>query len=136
MEFLLSVAKELLVLPLWALVQAPLLRWAARFAKTAPVSFKAAFMLGLITGAVTLAIALACYPLYWVMPETATDVLSLAAGLAASVWLYGYFLRNEAGQSVGLARGFVTFILQTLMVFAVLVVISAIAALVLYMVRA
>jgi hypothetical protein len=129
MELLLSIGKELLALPVWALIQAPFIRWAARFAKTAPVSFRAAIMLGLITGAVTLAISLALYPAYWLLPVEVVDGLSLAAGLAAAAWLYGYFLRDETGHSAGIARGFVTLILEMLMLFGALVVVSVLGVL-------
>lgn len=127
MEFLLSLGLAILGVPIGAFLQAPFVRFAARLAKTAPVSFRAAFMLGLITGAAMLAISLVLYPFNWVIGEDAADGLSSLACLVAGVWLYGYFLRDEAGNSVGIKRGFVAFALGALMVFGAILVLSVLS---------
>ncbi len=85
-------------------------------------------MLGLITGAAMLAISLVLYPFNWVIGEDAADGLSSSACLVAGVWLYGYFLRDEGGNSVGIKRGFVVFALSALMVFGALVLVSVLGA--------
>ncbi len=128
MEFLCALGIAIVGVPIGALLQAPFVRLAARVAKTAPVSFRAAFMLGLITGAAMLAISLVLYPFNWVIGEGAADGLSSAACTAAGVWLYGYFLRDEAGNSVGIKRGFVAFALGALMVFGALLLVDVLSA--------
>ncbi len=131
MEFLLSLGIAIVGVPVGALLQAPFVRVAARVAKTAPLSLKAAFMLGLITGAAMLVISLVLYPLNWVIGEDAADALSSVACTAAGVWLFGYFLRDEAGNSVGVKRGFVAFVLGALMFFGALLLVSVLGAIIL-----
>jgi hypothetical protein len=63
MEFILTLGKGILTIPVWALIQSPFLRWSAKLTKVSSVSFRAAFTLGLITGAVSLAVSLVLYPL-------------------------------------------------------------------------
>ncbi len=129
MEFILSLGKAILAVPISAIIGAPLISFSARIAKTAPVSLKAAVMLGLITGAVTLSISVVLYPLYWLIGSNAAEGLSLAACTAAAVWLFGYFLRDSAGNSIGIWRGLVVFAIQSLMLIGVIVLIGILIAL-------
>jgi hypothetical protein len=105
MEFILSLGKEILLVPVWALIQSPFLRWSAKLTKASSVSIRAAFTLGLITGAASLIVSLMLYPLYELIGDPFAKAISLLVVLGATVWLYGYFLRGEAGNSIGLWRG-------------------------------
>ena len=119
MEFVLALGKGILVVPVWALIQSPFLRWSAKLTKASNVSFRAAFTLGLITGVASLVVSLVLYPLYWMIGDQFAAGISGLAGVAATTWLYGYFLRSETGNSVGLWGGVKVFAVE-IVVFSVL----------------
>jgi len=135
MELLLSIGKEILLVPLWALIQSPFLRFSARLAKTSNVSIKAAFMLGLITIAASFLVSLVFFLLSELIGDRVAEGLSLITAIAATVWLYGYFLRGESGASVGMWRGFIVFALQVLLLLGVLLAVAVFAVLVLNVLR-
>ena len=120
MEFILTLGKGILTVPVWALIQSPFLRWSAKLTKVSSVSFGAAFILGLITGAVSLAVSLVLYPLYGVIGDPLAEGISWLAVLAATTWLYGYFLRGASGNSVGLWGGVKVFSVQIVVFSALL----------------
>lgn len=130
MEFILSLGKEILLVPVWALIQSPFLRWSVKLTKTSSVSIRAAFTLGLITGAASLIVSLVLYPLYELIGDPFAKGISLLVVAAATIWLYGYFLRGEAGNSIGLWRGVkvlaveIVLLLAFLFAFAYLVVLA------------
>ena len=113
MEFILSLGKGILMVPVWALIQSPFLRWSAKLTNVSNVSFRAAFTLGLITGAVSFALSLVLYPLYALIGARLAEGISWLAVVAATTWLYGYLLRGEAGDSVGLWGGTKVFAVET-----------------------
>jgi hypothetical protein len=123
MEDLVAFGKELLLVPIWALIQAPALRLAVKLNKASSISLKAAFMLGLIISAASLVIFLVIYPLngLGIINDPVADGLSLSATIGATVWLYGYFLRSEMGDSIGALRGLIVFALQILLFLGVIV---------------
>lgn len=120
MEFILSLGKGILTIPAWALIQSPFLRWSAKLTNVSNVSFRAAFTLGLITGAVSLAVSLVLYPLYGVIGDPFAEGISWLAVVAATTWLYGYFLRSETGNSVGLWGGVKVFAVEIVVFSALL----------------
>lgn len=120
MEFILALGKGILTIPVWALIQSPVLRWSAKLTKVSSVSFAGAFTLGLITGAASLAVSLVLYPLYGVIADSFAEGISWLAVLAATTWLYGYFLRSESGNSVGMWGGVKVFSVQIVVFSALL----------------
>lgn len=64
MEFLFFLGKQILLVPLWALIHSPFLRWSVKLNKVPSVSLQAAFTLGLVTAAAFLIVSLLLYPLY------------------------------------------------------------------------
>jgi hypothetical protein len=135
MEFIFSIGKEILLVPVWALIQSPFLRWGAKLARTANVSLKAAFMLGLITSVASFPIALLFYLLSDLIGEQIAEGLAYVAVIIATVWLYGYFLRNEAGASIGIRRGFIVFSLEVLVLLGALLAVGLFVTLVLTVLR-
>lgn len=120
MEFILSLGKGILTIPVWALIQSPFLRWSAKLTKVSSVSFRAAFTLGLITGAASLAVSLVLYPLYGMIREPFAEGISWLAVVGVTTWLYGYFLRSETGNSVGLWGGIKVFAVEIVVFSALL----------------
>ena len=112
MEFVLSLGKQILLVPVWALIHSPFLRWSAKLTKIPSVSIRAAFTLGLITGAASLIVSLLLYPLYVLIEDPFADGISWLVVAVATVWLYGYFLRGEADNSIGLWRGVKVFTIE------------------------
>lgn len=135
MEFIFSLGKELLSLLVWTIIQTPFLRLSARLAKTADISLKAAFVLSLITSAASFLVSLIFYLLSELIGEHVAEGLSLVMALIVTVWLYGYFLRGEAGTSIGMRRGFIVFSLEVLMMLGVLLAAGLFFALVLVVLR-
>ena len=130
MDFIFSLGKELLLLLVWALIQAPFLRLSARLTKTSNVTLKAAFTLGLIVSAAATIVSLVLYPLHMLIGDRAAESLSFIAAIATTVWLFGYFLRGENGSSIGMWRGCIVFGLTVLLLFAVGIVVALLAVLV------
>lgn len=130
MEFILALGKEVLLVPVWALIQSPFLRWSAKLTKASSVSIRAAFTLGLITGAASLIASFFLYPLYALIGDPFAKGISLLIVLAATVWLYGYFLRGEAGNSIGLWRGIKVFTVEIVLLLAFLLAFAFLVVLV------
>ncbi len=135
MEFIFSLGKEIFLVPFWALIQSPFLRFSARLAKASEISLKAAFVLGLITSVASFFVSLVFYLLSGLIGERVAEGLSLMTALIATVWLYGYFLRAEAGTSIGMWRGFIVFALEVLMLLGVLLAAALFLVLVLGVLR-
>jgi hypothetical protein len=105
MEGLLQTLKAILLLPVGALLYMPFLRLAARFLDLKRLSFGAAFMLGLILGAVLLIADLVIGP--FIAGNTAAAFgISAFLSLAISTAVCGYFLTTVDGRSAGLLKGF------------------------------
>ena len=130
MEFIHSLGKELLLLLAWTLIQSPFLRLSARLTKTSNVSLRAAFTLGLIISAAATIVSLILYPLYTLIGDRAAESLSFIAAIATTIWLIGYFLRGENGNSIGIWRGCIVFGLTVLLLFGIGIVIALLAVLV------
>lgn len=134
MEFLFFLGKQILLVPLWALMHSPFLRWSVKLNKVPSVSLQAAFTLGLVTAAASLIVSLLLYPLYVLIETPLADGISWVVVVSATIWLYGYFLRGEAGSSIGLWRGGKVFAVELVLFLAFLfsfayVVVLAVSAL-------
>jgi hypothetical protein len=127
MEGLLHTLKSVLLLPVGALLYLPFLRLAARFMALKRLSFGAAFMLGLILGAVLLFADLVISPL--IPGETLTIIIVLTAlSLAISSAVCGYLVTTIDGRSVGLLKGFYfTLISQVLAAVAFMIIAGLLA---------
>lgn len=119
MEFILYLGKGILSIPIWALIQSPFLRWSVKLAKASSISIRAAFLLGLISGAATLIVSLILYPFYELIGEPYATSIYFAVTVSISAWLYGYFLRGEAGNSIGIWRGFIVFAIEIVLFLAI-----------------
>jgi hypothetical protein len=127
MEDLLHTLKSVLLLPVGALLYLPFLRLAARFMALKRLSFGAAFMLGLVLGAVLLLAGLVIDPLF---PEQTlvTIVVLTALSLAISSAVCGYLVSTVDGRSVGLVKGFYfTLISQVLFAVAFMIIAGLLA---------
>ena len=123
MEYIYEFGKEVLLVPVWALIQSPFIRMSAKFAAASTMSLRGAFMLGLITGAAALVIWLLTLPLYWLAGDSVGYGIALIAVSFATVWLYGYFIRSEGGKPIGLLRGLLVIALEALMLLGVVIVV-------------
>ena len=104
MDSLLQTLKSVLLLPVGALLYLPFLRLTARWMALKRLSPGAAFMLGLILGAVLWVADLVISP--FIPDETlATVVVTFAVSLAISAAVCGYLVTNIEGRSVGLVKG-------------------------------
>jgi hypothetical protein len=122
MEGILQTLKSVLLLPVGALLYLPFLRLAARFMAFKRLSFGAAFMLGLILGAVLLLADLVISPF---VPDRTlvTTVVLVGLSLAISSAVCGYLVTNIEGRSVGLLKGFYfTLISQALFAVALMII--------------
>jgi hypothetical protein len=120
MEYIYEIGREVLLVPVWALIQSPFIRMSAKVAATSAVSLRGAFMLGLITGTAALVISLLSVPLYGLIGDSVATVFAWMAAIFATVWLYGYFLRGEGDKSIGFWRGALVFALGIVMLAAVM----------------
>lgn len=122
MEGLLQTLKSVLLLPVGALLYLPFLRLAARFMAVKRLSFGAAFMLGLILGAVFLVADLLISPLVPDQPPIAT-VVSVGLSLVVSSAVCGYLVTTSDGRSAGLLKGFYfTLVSQALFAVALMII--------------
>ena len=96
--------KGILLLPVGALLFLPFLLLASRLMAVRRLSFGAAFLLGLILGAVMLVMDLLTAPL---VPDSAAGIVVwFAASLAFSTAICGYLITTVEGRSVGALKGF------------------------------
>lgn len=130
MEYVFAFAKALLLLVFWILVQAPFIRWSARVVKIAPVSTRAAIMLGIIISAAGIVSTFVSFLMsFWIPPDLRYGQSYLTV-LAVTAGLFGYYLRDREGQSIGFWRGAAVFTLSITMMFGVLLVVAAVLTLV------
>lgn len=130
MEYVFWFAKVLLLLVFWILVQAPFVRWAAKLTRIAPVSTRAAIMLGIIISAAGVVSTFISFLMsFWIPPDLRYGQSYLTV-LAVTAGLFGYYLRDREGQSIGFWRGAAVFMLSITMMFGVLVVVAVLLTLV------
>lgn len=119
MEFILYLGKGILSIPIWALIQSPFLRWSVKLAKASSISIRAAFLLGLISGAATLIVSLILYQFYELIGEPYAKIIYFVVAVIITAWLYGYFLRDDADNSIGIWRGFIVFAIEIVLFLAI-----------------
>lgn len=127
METLLSLLKPIVLLPVWALIESPFVRLGARIVIGRRLSFRAAFMLGLITGAALIVASLVLWPVFANVGDTAQRVVSVAAALVLSTALYGYFLTDVEGRSVGYVKGGLVVVLSSFLFVVALLALALVA---------
>lgn len=112
-EFLFSLVKSIVMLPLVALFEAPFLRLSARVVTSNRLTFGATYMLALIIGAVSIAAGLVMWPISAHLGSRAEAVVSLAAAFSIGGWLCGYFVTTPDGRSAGFAKGVLVVLLAS-----------------------
>lgn len=129
MDFLISLGKSILLLPIGALLEVPFIQLGARILIKRRLSFGAAYMMALISGGALLVAHAVLYPVRVNLGETAQAALSLAVALALASGLYGYFLTSEDGRSVGYLKGMGVVLLSSALFGAVLLVVALVIVL-------
>jgi hypothetical protein len=121
-DSLLQTLKSALFLPVGALLYLPFLRLTARWMALKRLSPGAAFMLGLVLGAVFLVADLVISP--FIPSESfVTIVFTFALSLAISSAVCGYLVTTIEGRSVGLLKGlYFTLMSQALFTVALFVI--------------
>ena len=105
MEYITSLLKALVVLPVGALIEAPFILLGARVVLRRRPSFGAAYILALITGVALILASIVLWPILASVNEVAGSVISIVASLLVPTIAYGYLLTNEQGASVGYVKG-------------------------------
>jgi hypothetical protein len=124
MDFLISLGKSILLLPIGALLEAPFIQLGNRILIKKKLSFGAAFMMALISGGALIVVHAALYPILVNLGDAGQSALSLAVALGLASGLYGYFLTDEQGRSIGYAKGLGVVLLSSAMFGAVLLVVA------------
>jgi hypothetical protein len=125
MEFATALFKAIIFLPVWALVESPLIQLSARIVIPRRISFKAAFMLALISGGALIVVGVLLWPMSSNLGDIAETAVSLTVTLAVSSWVFGYFLTNSEGRSIGILKGGLVVLLSAILFAAILIVIAA-----------
>jgi hypothetical protein len=124
MEFLISLGKSILLLPIGALLEVPFIQLGNRILIKKKLSFGAAFMMALISGGALIVVHAVLYPVLVNLGEAGQSALSLAVALALASGLYGYFLTDEAGRSIGYLKGLGVVLLSSALFGAMLLVVA------------
>lgn len=124
MDFLISLGKSILLLPIGALLEVPFIQLGARILIKRRLSFGAAYMMALISGGALIVAHAALYPVLSSLGETGQSALSLAVALGLASGLYGYFVTNEEGRSIGYLKGLGLVLLSSALFGAVLLVVA------------
>lgn len=130
MEWVWAFVKTTLFIPIIALPDAYATRLCSRFVKMRRPSFKAAYMLSLMTGAVLLVLTFLVWPL---LPEKESWVESLASFVITfgiTAWLSGYYFTTEEGKSIGFLKGAQLTLFTGAVLFLALLVVAGIIVLV------
>ena len=123
MEFLISLGKSILLLPIGALLETPFIQLGSRILIKKKLSFGAAFMMALISGGALIVVHAALYPVLVNLGDAGQNALSLAVALGLASGLYGYFLTDEQGRSIGYLKGLGVVLLSSALFGAVLLVV-------------
>jgi hypothetical protein len=119
-----SILKAIVLWPLLALVDVPFVRLGARILKVRRPKFGATYLLVLIAGA---AMFLANLVLSLVLPPAgsiAALVVTILAAILVYGWVFGYFLTDNDGLSIGYWKGTQVFLLASALFAALLVAIA------------
>lgn len=121
MEFLTSLLKALVLLPVWALVESPFIQLSTRIVVPRRLSFRAAYMLALLSGGALILANVILWPVFANVGDLAGTAISATVALALSTAIYGYFLTNAEGKSVGYLKGGLVVLVSVLLASAALV---------------
>ena len=91
-DFLVSLGKSILLLPIGALLEVPFIMLGVRILVKKRLSFGAAYLMALISGLALIAAHAALYPVLGALGNTGQAALSLGVALAVASGLYGYFI--------------------------------------------
>ncbi|HUQ26868.1 MAG TPA: hypothetical protein VM140_14480 [Burkholderiales bacterium] len=130
MDFLLSLGKSLLLLPIGALLEVPFIQLGSRILVKKRLTFGAAYMMALISGGALIIVHAALYPVLSELGETGQTALSLVVALGLASGLYGYFLTDEEGRSIGYLKGLGVVLLSSALFGAVLLLIALVVVLI------
>ena len=124
MDFLISLGKSILLLPIGALLEVPFIQLGNRILVKKKLSFGAAFMMALISGGALIVVHAALYPILVNLGDTGQNALSLVVALALASGLYGYFLTDAEGRSIGYLKGLGVVLLSSALFGAVLLLVA------------
>lgn len=113
MELFVSALKSLAMLPVFALLEVPFIRISASIVLSRRLSFGASYLMALIAGSALLAANVVLWPVYAQLSKPAEAALTFSMTLALAGWLYGYFLTNAEGRSVGMLKGILVVLLSS-----------------------
>jgi hypothetical protein len=119
-----SILKAIVLWPLVALVDVPFVQLGARILKVRRPTFGATYLLVLIAGAATF---LANLILSVVLPPAdsiAALVVTILAAVLVYGWVFGYFLTDNDGLSIGYWKGTQVFLLASALFAALIVAIA------------
>lgn len=126
MDFLISLGKSILLLPIGALLEVPFIQLGNRIMIKKRLSFGAAYMMALISGGALIVAHAALYPVLVSLGETGQSALSLAVALSLASGLYGYFLTDAEGRSIGYLKGLGVLLLSSALFGTVLLVVAVV----------
>ncbi|MEA3192881.1 MAG: hypothetical protein QOD26_1214 [Betaproteobacteria bacterium] len=130
MDFLISMGKSILLLPIGALLEVPFIQLGNRILVKKQLSFGAAYLMALISGGALIIVHAALFPVLNSLGETGQTALSLGAALGIASGLYGYFLTDEEGRSIGYLKGLGVVLLSSALFGAVLLVVTLVIVIV------
>ena len=130
MDFLISLGKSFLILPIGALLEVPFIMLGVRILVKKRLSFGAAYMMALISGVALILAHAALYPVLSNLGQAGQAGLSLGMALAVASGLYGYFITNVEGRSIGYLRGGAVVLLSSALFGAVLLAVALVVVLV------
>jgi hypothetical protein len=124
LDFLVSLGKSILLLPIGALLEVPFIMLGVRILVKKRLSFGAAYLMALISGVALIAAHAALYPVLGALGESGQAALSLGVALAVASALYGYFITDAEGRSVGYLKGMGVVLISSALFGAVLLVVA------------
>lgn len=130
MEFLISLGKSILLLPIGALLEVPFIQLGNRILIRKRLTFGAAYMMALISGGALLVAHAVIYPVLVSLGDAGQAALSLAVALTVASGLYGYFLTDAEGRSIGYLKGMGVVLLSSALFGAALLIIALVVVLV------
>jgi hypothetical protein len=125
-DFLVSLGKSFLLLPIGALLEVPFIQLGVRILVKKRLSFGAAYVMALISGVALIAAHAALYPVLGALGDIGQTALSLGVALVVASSLYGYFITDTEGRSVGYLKGMGVVLISSALFGAVLLVVATV----------
>jgi hypothetical protein len=127
MELLSTVVKAMVMLPVWAVLGAPFVLVSARLVISTQLTFRAAFMLGVISGGALIVAHVLVWPVYSSLGPIRESALTAVLALLLTSGTYGYFLSDAQGRSIGCLKGGLIALLCAALVFVLMLAIALLA---------